>query len=448
MLTVLHTLANVAGLVGKPSSTPASLPANSNARIQEALSNLSVLRKTILVENLPEPQEQIALRHLDQLLDQLSVNALAQLSSSQVQEIASALIASTSSTSSAAELTQILTTIRSYVKTTTTITTTKTVSKVTQDDDNDSLTGSEGPSSAVTVVDELDQLTLSLRSNLSIGIQNEAEAVQLTSGNLAVEHVAYALSDLVFVYPSTSAHSYLGQASESWSKAGLSNATGSALVPQVLKMSTRANAASAVHGAVTSAASKNSSISTLASSAAIVTMVPNLYQIAQANTPVVFHVAAESVNSDLNVLRGDYSDVLVARETGLLYLASNSVQEAYDVSILAHAVASGTGQSVIHILDGVKTSHQVEAIKTVRDQDAAAFIRQEQQKYVLGHDEGSLVSGIEDIFEHAESLLGRKYRAFEYTGPKDAETVVVVFGPAYNVAKDLGDKVRLIELLF
>ncbi|KAG0044801.1 hypothetical protein BGZ83_009923 [Gryganskiella cystojenkinii] len=446
MLTVLHTLANTAGLFSK-TTAPVPAPTNPSATINEALQNLSVIRKTIIVENLPEDQEQKALHHLDQLLDQLSVNALAHLSSVQIQEIASALIASATSATAASELAQILSAIRTSVKTTvTTITTTTKTSKVTRDDDTDSLTGSEGPSSAVTVVDELDQLTLSLRSNISIGIQNEAETVQLTSGNLAVEHVAYALSDLVFVYPSTSGNSYLGQASEHWSKAGLSNATGSALTPQVLKMSTRANAASAVHGAVTSAASKNSSIATLASSAAIVTMVPNLYQIAQASTPVVFHVTAESVDSDLNVLRGDYSDVLVARETGLLYLASNSVQEAYDISILAHAVAAGTRQSVIHILDGVQTSHQVEAIKTVRDQDAAAFIHQEEHKYVLGHDEGSLVSGIEDIFEHAETLLGRKYQAFEYSGPKDAETVVVVFGPAYNVAKDLGDKVGVLNI--
>jgi sulfite reductase (NADPH) flavoprotein alpha-component len=209
-------------------------------------------------------------------------------------------------------------------------------------------------------------------------------------------------------------------------------------------MSTRSNAASAVLGAVTSQESKNSVLSTLASSAAIVNMVPNLYQIAQSSTPVVFHVAAESVDSDLNVLRGDYSDVLVARETGLLYLASNSVQEAYDISILAHAVASGTSQSVIHVLDGVQTSQQVEAIKTAKDQDVAAFIKNEHNKSVLGHDEGSLVSGIEDIFERSTALLGgRSYKAFEYSGPEDAETVVVVFGPAYNFAKNLCDKVTI-----
>ncbi|KAG0317541.1 hypothetical protein BGZ99_006228 [Dissophora globulifera] len=442
MLTVLHTLANTAGLFSKTPAAPATPAANPSQKINQALQNLHLVRKIILTQNLDDAQEHAALARLDQLLDQISVNSLSSLSYTQLQDLANAL-----TTSSSTELTQILTQIQSST-TITTITTKKTITRTTtgiSEDDNVSVT-SEGPSSAVTVVDELDQLSLSVRSNLSLGIQKESDLFQLTSGNLAVEHVAYALSDLVFVYPSTSSHSYLGHASEQWSKAGLSNATGAALAPQVLKMSTRSNAASAILGAATSQASGNSSIATLASSAAIVNMVPNLYHIAQSSKPIVFHVAAESVDADLNVLRGDYSDVLVARETGLLYLASNSVQEAYDVSILAHAVASGTSQSVIHILDGAQTSQQVEAIKTVKDEDVAAFIKQETNKSVLGHDEGSLVSGIEDIFERASSLLGRHYKAFEYTGRKDAETVVVVFGPAYNVARNLGDKVGVLNI--
>ncbi|KAI1306262.1 hypothetical protein EDD11_004848 [Mortierella claussenii] len=448
MLTVLHTLANTAGLFSKnpAAASPVAAPTTPSQKINKALQNLHLVRKTILAQNLEEAHEQAALDQLDQLLDQISVNALALLSYAQLQDLADALSA-TAATSSK-ELTQIIAQIRSSNTATMATTVHTTTASIINgaEDDNVSVSSSEGPSSAVTVVDESDQLSLSMRSNLSLGIQGEADLFQLASGNLAVEHVAYALSDLVFVYPSTSSHTYLGQSAEQWSKAGLSSATGATLPPQVLKMSTRANAASAVLGAVTSPASRNNTLTILASSAAIVNMVPNLYQISQSNTPVVFHVAAESVDTDLNLHRGDYSDVLVARETGLLYLSSNSVQEAYDVSILAHAIASGTSQSVIHVLDGVQTSQQVASIKTIKDEDVAAFIRTEHNKSVLGHDEGSLVSGIEDIFDRASALLGRQYKAFEYTGPKNAETVVVIFGPAYNVAKNLGEKVGVLNI--
>ncbi|KAF8933252.1 hypothetical protein BGZ47_010954 [Haplosporangium gracile] len=431
MLTVLHTLANSAGLFSKNQTAIAKSSVNPSQKINKALQNLHVI------------------------LDQISVNSLSVLTYAQLQDLATALtVSTTSTTTTSKELTQILSTIRSSTVTTTTTTKiiTKTVNgTVIKEDDNVSVTSSEGPSSAVTVVDELDQLSLSVRSNIALGIQgvSKASALQLTSGNLAVEHVAYALSDLLFVYPSSaSQHSYLGHGSEQWAKAGLSNATNSVLAPQVLQMSTRANAASAVLGAVSSAASAKatSAISTLASSAAIVNMVPNLYQIAQANRPVVFHVTAESVDSNLNVLRGDYSDVLVARETGLLYLASNSVQEAYNISVLAHAVAAGTNQSVIHVLDGVQTSQQVEAIKTVGDQALAALVKQEQRNAVIAQDEEALVSAIEGIFDRASALLGHTYKAFEYSGPRDAETVVVVYGPAANVAHHLGDKVGVLNI--
>ncbi|KAG9067678.1 hypothetical protein KI688_011265 [Linnemannia hyalina] len=455
MLTVLHTLANSAGLFSKNQTAIANSSADPSQKINKALQNLHVVRKIILTQNLSENNEQAALARLDQILDQISVNSLSVLTYSQLQDLATALtVSTTSTTTTSKELTQILSTIRSSTVTTTTTrkVITKTVNgTIINEDDTVSVTSSEGPSSAVTVVDELDHLSLSVRSNIALGIQGEskASALQLTSGNLAVEHVAYALSDLLFVYPSSaSQHSYLGHGAEQWAKAGLSNATNSVLAPQVLQMSTRANAASAVLGAVSSAASAKatSAISTLASSAAIVNMVPNLYQIAQANRPVVFHVTAESVDSNLNVLRGDYSDVLVARETGLLYLASNSVQEAYNISVLAHAVAAGTNQSVIHVLDGVQTSQQVEAIKTVGDQALAALIKQEQHNAVFAQDEEALVSAIEGIFERASSLLGHTYKAFEYSGPKDAETVVVVYGPAANVAHHLGDKVGVLNI--
>ncbi|KAF9582243.1 hypothetical protein BGW38_000463 [Lunasporangiospora selenospora] len=365
MLTLLHTLANSAGLF--KNAGPASPQArNASVQINRALQNVNLIRKTIATENLDDAREQAAFRHLDLLLDQLSVNSVATLSYAQVDAVATTLVSASFSSDSIATL---INSIRASTPD----------NAKDQDDDSASVTSSEGPSSAVTVVDELDHLSLS-----------------------------------------------------HWAKAGIANVTGSALAPQVLKMSTRSNAASAILGAVSSP-SQNNAVTALASSAAIVNMVPNLYQIAHAATPVVFHVSAESVDSDLNTLRGDYSDVLVARETGLLFIASSTVQEAYDVSILSHAIASGTNQSLIHILDGVRTSQQVEAIQT-------------RQKTVLGHDEGSLVSGIEDIFERASQLLGREYKAFEYSGPQDAETIVVVFGPAANVAKNLGDKVGVLNI--
>ncbi|KAF9335848.1 hypothetical protein BG006_010469 [Podila minutissima] len=215
MLTVLHTLANSAGLFKGPEVTPAP---SSSAQFKTAVQNLALIRKIILTENLKESQEQAALKHLDHLLDLFTVTSLASLDTPQLQEIAAALYAPTSASK---DLKEILSSIRTTTIITKITKTTKTIitSGETKEDDNVSVSSDEGPSSAVTVVEDQDQFSLSIRSNLSLGIQSELDLHQLTSGNLAVEHVAYALSDLVFVYPSSSSHSYLGHASEQWSKA-------------------------------------------------------------------------------------------------------------------------------------------------------------------------------------------------------------------------------------
>ncbi|KAG0241812.1 hypothetical protein BGW41_005319 [Actinomortierella wolfii] len=441
MLTLLHTLANTAGLFSKNPAPSFQAPPDPSEQLTKALANISLVKKIILTEHLDQHKENAALVSLQQIAQSVPLHTLASLTTSQLEELASAL---TKTTDVQKALSSLKITITTTSTTTTTTTTTKVSKKV--EDDNVSVTSSEGPSSAVTVIED-ESVSLTLRSKLALGRQaGKVDLHQLFSGNLAVEHVSYALSDLIFVYPSTSTQAHLGTSAQHWSRAGISNAKGSTLAPQVLEMTTRANAAAAIQGAVSSDASKNDTVSTLASSAAILNMVPNLYQLAHSATPVVFHVAAETADADLNVLRGDYSDVLVARETGLLYLASNTVQEAYDVSILAHAIAAGTAQSVIHVLDGVQTSHQVESINTVEDQAIASFVKSENRKTVVGQDETALVSGVEGIFERASALLGRTYKAFEYTGPADAETVVVVFGPAASVAHHLGNKVGVLNV--
>ena len=130
-------------------------------------------------------------------------------------------------------------------------------------------------------------------SPLASGGESKASALQLTSENLAVEHVAYAHSDLLFAYPSSDyQYSYLDRGSELWAKAGLSDATNYVLASQFLQMSSRASAASVVIGAVSSAVSAKatSATSTLAAYAAILNMVPNLYRIARANRPTVIDV--------------------------------------------------------------------------------------------------------------------------------------------------------------
>ena len=70
-------------------------------------------------------------------------------------------------------------------------------------------------------------------------------------GNEAAASVAYALSDVVAIYPITPA-SPMGEFADSWTGAGRPNLFGA--VPDVIEMQSEAGAAGALHGAATTGA--------------------------------------------------------------------------------------------------------------------------------------------------------------------------------------------------
>ena len=96
-------------------------------------------------------------------------------------------------------------------------------------------------------------------------------------GNEAAASVAYALSDVVAIYPITPA-SPMGEFSDSWSDAGIPNLFGS--VPDVIEMQSEAGAAGALHGAAT----KGALATTFTASQGLLLMLPNMFKIAE-NSP-------------------------------------------------------------------------------------------------------------------------------------------------------------------
>ena len=161
-------------------------------------------------------------------------------------------------------------------------------------------------------------------------------------GNEAAASVAYALSDVVAIYPITPA-SPMGEFADSWSGAGRPNLFGA--VPDVIEMQSEAGAAGALHGAATTGALAT----TFTASQGLLLMLPNMFKLAGELTPAVIHVAARTVATHALSIFGDHSDVMAARTTGWTMLASGSVQEAQDFAAVSHAVSrcctSSTGSA-------------------------------------------------------------------------------------------------------
>ncbi len=170
-------------------------------------------------------------------------------------------------------------------------------------------------------------------------------------GNEAVANVAHALSEVIAIYPITPS-TPMGELADAWSATGRVNLWGT------------------IHGALQTGALAT----TFTASQGLLLMIPNMYKIAGELTPVVFHVAARSLATQALSIFGDHSDVMATRSTGFALLASNSVQEAQDLALIAHASTLEARVPFLHFFDGFRTSHEIDKIEQLTREDLRVMI--------------------------------------------------------------------------
>ena len=186
-------------------------------------------------------------------------------------------------------------------------------------------------------------------------------------GNEAAASVAYRCSELCSIYPITPS-STMAELADEWSSQGKPNIMGT--VPVVVEMQSEAGAAGALHGALQG----GTLATTFTASQGLLLMIPNMYKIAGELTSAVIHVAARSLAAQGLSIFGDHSDVMAVRATGFALLASASVQEAHDLALVAHAATLATRVPFLHFFDGFRTSHELNTIELLADEDLRALI--------------------------------------------------------------------------
>ncbi|MBR5145431.1 MAG: pyruvate:ferredoxin (flavodoxin) oxidoreductase, partial [Clostridia bacterium] len=164
-------------------------------------------------------------------------------------------------------------------------------------------------------------------------------------GNTAASYVAYAFSDVAAVYPITPS-TPMGEAADEMSAAGKLNLFGQPI--RMAELQSEAGAAGAVHGSLLAGALT----STFTASQGLLLMIPNMYKIAGELLPCVFHVSARALAAHALNIFGDHQDVMACRQTGFAMLASNSVQEAMDLALVAHLATLEAKVPFLHFFDG------------------------------------------------------------------------------------------------
>ena len=189
--------------------------------------------------------------------------------------------------------------------------------------------------------------------------------------NEAVANVAYRLNEVIAIYPITPS-SPMGEWADQWSAEGVADIWGT--VPQVIEMQSEGGAAGAVHGALQT----GSLATTFTASQGLLLMISNMNKIAGELTPTAFHVTARTVATHALSIFGDHSDVMFCRSTGFAMLCSNSVQEAMDMALIAHAASLESRIPFLHFFDGFRTSHEINKIEMLTEDDMRALIDMER----------------------------------------------------------------------
>ncbi len=279
-------------------------------------------------------------------------------------------------------------------------------------------------------------------------------------GNEAAARVAYALSEVISIYPITPA-SPMAEHCDDWAAAGRPNLWGK--VPDVVEMQSEGGAAGAMHGAL----QKGALSTTFTSSQGLLLMIPNMFKIAGELTPAVIHVAARSIATHALSIFGDHSDVMHARSAGWAMLAAGSVQEAHDFALVAHAATLRSRVPFLHFFDGFRTSHEINKIAVleeddvrslVRDDDVLAFRRRgltSEAPVVRGTAQNpdvffqareasnpyylAVPGFVQGVMDELGERTGRHYRLADYHGAPDADRVIVVMGSAAGAVEETVD---------
>ena len=288
---------------------------------------------------------------------------------------------------------------------------------------------------------------------------------KVVDGNWAVAHASYRMNDIAYIFPITPS-SPMGEICDEW--ASTEDANGEKKYKnlwdqelKVVEMQSEGGAAGALHGALVSGCLAT----TYTASQGLLLFIPNLYKIAGELLPTVIHVAARALAGQALSIYGDHSDVMLARGTGVAMVSSFTVQEAHDMAIVSQIVTLNSRVPFLHFMDGFRTSHEINRIHLVDDEDLRELMPWEKIEehrsralsplhpdqrgtaqspdvfFQLVESSNTKYNAVNSIFDKAlldfAHVTGRRYRPFEYHyyGSKSPSIAIVTMGSSVEVVK-------------
>ena len=207
---------------------------------------------------------------------------------------------------------------------------------------------------------------------------------------------------------------------------------------------------------------------TATSSCGLAYMWEELYIAASNRLPLALALVNRALSGPINI-NCDHSDSMGARDAGWIQIYAENNQEAYDNMVQAYRISEhkNVRLPIMICQDGFITSHAVENIELLEDEEVKNFVGEyEPENYLLNPDcpmavgpysitdyymeaKRNQAEGMKhvskvvlDVAKEFAALSGREYGLFEEYCMEDAETAVVMIGSAAGTTKDAIDRLR------
>ncbi len=280
--------------------------------------------------------------------------------------------------------------------------------------------------------------------------------MKVMDGNEACATAAYNFTEVCGIYPITPS-SPMATLTDKWSSSNKKNIFGERV--KVVEMQSEAGAAGFVHGSLQG----GSLTTTFTASQGLLLMIPSMYKIAGELLPGVIHVAARSLSTHALSIFGDHQDIYATRMTGFALLASTNVQDAYYLALVSHLSAIKGSIPFLHFFDGFRTSHELNKINILSEEDIKSLIDKDKLKEFksrsinIGKSITRGTSETEDVYfqntevrntyynnlpdivneymEKINELAGTEYKPFTYYGNPRAKNIIVAMGSVIDTIK-------------
>jgi pyruvate ferredoxin oxidoreductase alpha subunit len=207
---------------------------------------------------------------------------------------------------------------------------------------------------------------------------------------------------------------------------------------------------------------------TATSSQGLALMAEMVYIAAAMRAPIIMAVGNRALSAPINI-HCDHSDSMMIRDSGVIQLFAESVQEIYDFTALAPRIAEHPDVMlpVLVCQDGFTLTHSEEPLVLLPDEEVKEFVGEytvplplldvdqantkgvfslqdyyTELRYQMNAAMEAAPAVIESVFAEYSELSGRPFAMFEPYQLEGAEKVVFLMGSTAGTIKDVVDELR------